>query len=187
MFEARRCRAFAARFVLVLLLTCAFAPLAFAEDAPGRIGFVGKNLMATADGTFHRWRFVDVSIDPANLSAGSVTLEIDVASLDTDNKRRDDHLRSEDFFEVERWPTARIRVHSASPLEGDRYEARFDIEIRDQKRTLTGTFEVMNREPLEVRGEVTLDRMEFGIGEPKTWNPLSITEAIPITFEARLR
>jgi len=183
--EVRRPRA--CGFSLCLLLTLGVASVAWADAVPGRIGFVGKNAIAKANGTFRSWKLVEVSVDPANLATGSVEVEIDVASLDTDNQRRDDHLRSADFFEVERWPTARIRVHSASPLEGAHYEAKFDVEIRDAKRTLVGTFEVIDRERLEVRGQVTLDRMAFGIGEPETWNPLSITEAIPITFEAKLR
>ncbi len=175
---------------LLLTLTSGLASNALADEVPGKIGFVAKNLIATANGTFHRWKFVDASVDPANLAAGSVTIEIDVASVDTDSKRRDDHLRNEDFFETSRWPTATVRVHSAKAVDGDhdlgKYEAQFDIEIRDQRKTLTGSFEVTNRSPLEVRGTVTIDRMDFGVGTPKTWNPMSITEEIPITFEARL-
>ena len=129
--EVRRPRA--CGFSLCLLLTLGVASVAWADAVPGRIGFVGKNAIAKANGTFRSWKLVEVSVDPANLATGSVEVEIDVASLDTDNQRRDDHLRSADFFEVERWPTARIRVHSASPLEGAHYEAKFDVEIRDAK------------------------------------------------------
>lgn len=80
----------------------------------GRITFVGKNAIATANGVFHRWKIVERQLDLAALGTGFIVIEIDVASLDTDNKRRDDHLRTVDFFEVERWPKARVRVHNAS-------------------------------------------------------------------------
>lgn len=173
--------------VLALVATGPFiAASALADSPPGEIRFIGKNALAKAKGTFHDWKVVEVEIDPQDLSAGHVVVEVDVASVDTDNKRRDDHLRTADFFEVERWPTARVRVHSAKPIEGDRYTAQFDLEIRDQRKTVEGVFEITGRAPLQVRGELTIDRMDFGVGEPKTWNPLSITQEIPIRFEATL-
>ena len=164
-------------------------PLAvFAEgaDAPGRITFVGKNRVATANGVFHRWKIVENQVDPDALEQGQLVIEIDVASLDTDSKRRDDHLRSADFFEVERWPSARVHVHSAVQLEGVRYQAQFDIVIRDVAKTVMGEFEIVSRTPLSVRGSVTIDRTEFGVGKPKNWNPMSITNEIPLSFELTL-
>lgn len=161
------------------------APVA-ADEARGRIGFVAKNLVATANGVFHLWRVVESDITPDSLGNGSVSIEIDVASLDTDNERRDAHLRTEDFFEVDTWPVARVRIHSAAPGEGERWNAQFDIEIRGIRKTLPGSFEIVSRTPFQVRGTLTLDRLDFGIGRPKTWNPMSITEKIPITFEATI-
>ncbi len=179
-----------ARVALTWALLCGLwlvvGATASAQAPPDRIGFVGKNTIAKAKGVFHSWKIADANVDASNLEGGSVVIEVDVASLDTGNKRRDAHLRNEDFFEVERWPTARVRVHGAEQVEGDRYQAQFDVEIRDQRKTIVGTFEVVSRDPLRVKGELTIDRMEFGIGTPKTWNPMSITEEIPITFEATL-
>jgi polyisoprenoid-binding protein YceI len=37
-----------------------------------------------------------------------------------------------------------------------------------------------------VRGDVSIDRTDFGVGEPKSWNPMSITNEIKINFEATL-
>jgi polyisoprenoid-binding protein YceI len=176
-------------FVLLLLgsglLLGSLATGEEASSAAGKIEFVGKNALATAHGTFHDWQIVESQVAPNNPAGGFVVVEIDVASLDTDNRRRDDHLRSADFFDVERWPTARVRIHSASP-DGYGYKAKFDIEIRDVKKTLDAVFEIVSREPVRVRGSVTLDRTDFGVGDPKSWNPMSITDEIPITFEVTL-
>jgi len=181
------------RLSLVFLSLCLMlAPLtAFAEDAedadaPGRITFVGKNGIATANGIFHRWKIIESQTDPDAIEKGQVVIEIDVASLDTDSKRRDDHLRTADFFEVERWPKARVRVHNAVLVEGGHYRAEFEIEIRDVTKTVSGDFEIVSRVPMTVRGDVTIDRTEFGVGTPKNWNPLSITNEIPLRFEVIL-
>jgi polyisoprenoid-binding protein YceI len=174
--------------VLVLLGLMLVAPAVYADgvEPPGRIEFIGKNKIATANGVFHRWKIVESQVDPDAMEKGHVVVEIDVASLDTDSKRRDDHLRTDDFFEVERWPNARVRIHGAVPLEGERYSADFEIEIRDVTKTVAGEFEIVSRSPLSVRGSVTIDRMDFGVGEPKSWNPMSITNEIPIHFEVTL-
>jgi len=168
-------------------LLCCFVGSAGAQP-PGSIEFVGENLFATARGTFHEWKVASARIDRADPAAGFVVVEVDVASLDTDNQRRDDHLRSSDFFEVERWPTATVRVHDARPAGRSeaghpRYEARFDVRIRDVSKTLSGHFDVLGENPAHVVGEVRIDRTDFGVGAPYSrWNPMSIREEIPVRF-----
>ncbi|MBW1885140.1 MAG: YceI family protein [Deltaproteobacteria bacterium] len=171
---------------LMLVPLGVFAEGAESADAPGRITFVGKNMVATANGVFHRWKVLESQIDLDAIENGHLVVEIDIASLDTDSKRRDDHLRTADFFDVERWPTARVRVHNAVHVEGERYRAQFDIEIRDVVKTIVGDFEIVSRAPLSVRGSVTIDRTAFGVGTPKNWNPMSITNEVPLGFELTL-
>lgn len=156
------------------------------SSAEAKITFVGKNAIATANGVFHRFKIIESDISPIALGEGSVTVEVDIASLDTDNQRRDDHLRTADFFEVERWPTATVRVHSAELADGTRYRALFDVEIRDTRKTIEGHFDVVSEKPFSVKGSLVIDRMDFGIGTPKTWSPMSITNEVPISFEATL-
>lgn len=182
-------RSFLFRFVLSLLLFAA-APFALAADGdtpPGYIKFVGENVIATANGEFKKWRIADAKVDAADLAASFVEIEIDVASLDTDNQKRDDHLRDPDFFEVTKWPTARVRVHDVKKGDGDAYDAKFDVTIRDVEKSVDGTFAIVAKEPPTVEGKVVLDRMDFGVGEAhNAINPMSIKQEIPITFRAVL-
>lgn len=180
------------RFVplaLTLLLAAVAAPV-FAADGgtpPGYIKFVGENTIATANGEFKKWKIASAKVDPADPTASFIEIEIDVASLDTDNQKRDDHLRNPDFFEVEKWPTAKVRVHSVTKGEGTEYAAKFDVTIRDKEKTLDGTFAVVVQDPPTVEGKIVLDRMDFGVGQPySALNPMSIGQEIPITFRAVL-
>lgn len=159
---------------------------------PGTIEFVGRNLIARAKGTFHSWRLTRVAVDPARITEGEVLVEVDLASIDTGIKRRDDHLRSADFFDVERFPTAQVRV-SRARREGTgehghpRYLADFEIDLHGVKKTLEGEFELSGSSPPRAIGKLTLSRMDFGIGKPfSRWNPMSVREEIPITFETEL-
>lgn len=153
---------------------------------PGRIEFVGRNTFFTANGVFHKWRIVTNRATFNEFETGDVVVEISVASLDTDNQRRDDHLRSTDFLEVERWPMARVHIHNVSQKASVHYQADFEVQIRGIVKTIRGEFEVITRSPLTVRGTLTIDRTDFGIGDPKTWNPMSIENEIPVAFEATL-
>jgi len=170
-------------------------PASGAEDEsapPGSITFVGRNLLLTANGTFHRWRFTRVDIDREHPERSVVEVEVDIASIDTGIERRDAHLRTADFFEVETWPMASVRISDASPDgESDagnpRYRADFMIRIRDVEKTLPGTFEVVAEKPPRVEGELVLNRTDFGVGEPhRRWNPTSIREEIPVRFSVQI-
>jgi len=163
---------------------------ASAEPAEDAITFVGRNSLVEANGHFGRWRVSGAEVDPTDLAASFVEVEIEVASLDTGIALRDDHLRSPDFFEVARWPTATVRVRDARPDGADeqgrpRYRARFDIRIRDVEKTLEGTFARVGENGVE--GSLTLDRTEWGIGSPRSrWNPLSVHDEVVVRYRARL-
>jgi polyisoprenoid-binding protein YceI len=91
-----------------------------------------------------------------------------------------------------KYPVAQVRVHSVAPqgvdAEGrETYAARFDIDLHGSQKTLEGVFAVVSRAPLRVEGELVMNRLDFGIGEPASrWNPMSIGEEIPISFGATL-
>jgi polyisoprenoid-binding protein YceI len=144
--------------------------------------------MATADGTFHSWRVVEQSIDPDRLASGRIVVEVDLASVDTGSRRRDEHLRTADFFEVERWPTARVVVDGfepIAPVEGEppTWRARFTIDLHGVTRVLEASVSRTGDDPAVFEGDLVLDRTEFGVGaEPSRWNPMSIEAEVPVRF-----
>jgi len=174
-----------------------------ADPPTGSIRFVGRNLIATARGVFHRWRIRDHRLDPARLEEAFAVVEVDLASVDTGNDRRDRHLRHPDFFGVETHPTATVRVHSARPAGTSeagrpRYEARFDIDLHGVTKTLPGEIELVagtgagtgtgtttgpDADELVFEGQLTIDRTDFDLGpSPTRWNPLAIDRAVPVSF-----
>lgn len=80
-------------------------PLRFRiQSEASEITFRATSRLMNADGRFSRFSG-DVVVDPAALTSARISLTIDAASLDTGIEMRDNHLRSSDFFEVERFPT----------------------------------------------------------------------------------
>ena len=75
-----------------------------------------------------------VQLDESDLTRSVVEAEIDVSSIDTGTPDRDAHLRSADFFDVEKYPTLRYRSQRIEKLAGDRYRVIGELTIRDVTR-----------------------------------------------------
>lgn len=122
--------------------------------------------------------------------SGELEIEIDMTSVETGSERLNRMARSEAFFDVEAYPTARLWVGNVRPVEGSDprqpvYQAEMEIEAHGAKRRATVAFEVLSGDPLHVSGEMTLLRSHFGIGPPYRWfNPFSIRDEVPVRFEA---
>ena len=173
----------------VALAGCANAPPQTRHPQQDAIRFVAQNPLATANGIFHDWRIVEWKLDEDDPSASTLEIEIDVASIETGMDGRDEHMREPDYFDAERWPHARVRVTEVAAAEGepDRFRTEFEVEIRDQKRAVPGSFAVVSRTPLVVEGEATLDRTEFGVGPPtSSWNPTIPEALVEIQFRITL-
>jgi polyisoprenoid-binding protein YceI len=99
---------------------------------------------------------------------GSVlgTLVLDAASIDTKNKKRDAHLRTEDFFEVAEYPTFVINVTGATPSASGGYDFAATLTIHGQVRPVEFSGPVfIDRGVATVKVETDIDRSEWGV----TW------------------
>jgi polyisoprenoid-binding protein YceI len=73
--------------------------------------------------------FSGTIVTAENPLESTVTAEIDLASIDTNNEQRDAHIRSADFFEVEKYPTMTYRSTSVEP-DGDGFLVRGDLTLK---------------------------------------------------------
>jgi len=182
------------RIMIAVAAVLSFYELAQADETapePG-IHFVCSNLLSTAHGTFHAWRISGMHVDSLDPAAGWVAVEVDVESVDTGIDRRDEHLRTADFFDVKTHPTASARVHDITP-DGQtedgraRYTAQFDLDLHGVRKTLPGRFEFVSMSPPVVTGTLELNRRDFGIGDSySAWNPMSVKEQVQIHFTVPL-
>jgi polyisoprenoid-binding protein YceI len=128
--------------------------------------------LASVKGTFHTVRG-EVSVDEDDLTKSTGSVEIEVASIDTRDERRDTHLRSADFFDAANFPVATFQTLRIRHLRDDRYEIEGDLTIHGVTRPLTLSAELSEfiidpwgnrRAAVTVEGEI--NRTDFGLN----WN-----------------
>ena len=136
--------------------------------------FSAKHLgVATVRGRFTK---VDGEIeldDPADPTTGRGTIVLDAASVDTGNPGRDQHLRSADFFDVERYPEIRFQVKRIEPAGDQAYKVVGDLTIRGVAKEVALDYEHNGTvtDPYgntKVGGTLTgsINRSDWGL----TWN-----------------
>lgn len=167
----------------LLAATAAAAPAARTSHAPGaapvrwqidqthsELTFRIRHLVSRVNGSFNSWGGTIVA-DPANLAGGSVSVDIQTASIDTNNERRDTHLRSADFFDAENHPTITFRstrvvangrelqVHGNLTIRG----TTKPVVLRGQMLEVGGT---AGRRRIGFEAQTTINRMDYGV----SWN-----------------
>lgn len=165
-------------------------PALYAIDkAHSSVGFRIRHLgISNVSGTFGEYD-ATVFLDPSDLSSIRVDATVLTASIDTGNQRRDGHLRSDDFFESERFPAMRFVSTSARDLGNNRFALSGDLTIRDVTRPVTLEGELVgtavgpggsNRVGLEAG--TTIDRHDFGL----TWDNLTEAGGVVVGRDVRI-
>ena len=158
-----------------------------AGETPGELRFRAHNSMYKADGKFATWRFTEVDIPDGDLEKGSVTIEVDMASVWEKANALAEHLRTADFFDVEKFAKAKITIDGAKKGEDDSYVALAVVEMHGKTSEVPVNFEVTSKVPLQIAGSAVLSRTAFGIGRPhQPDNERSITDEVEIELTATL-
>jgi polyisoprenoid-binding protein YceI len=129
-------------------------------------------------------RFTQVTGAAAISAAGDATgtLTVAAASVDTANKKRDDHLRSADFFDVGKYPDISASVTTVT-LSGDGADATFSgtLTVRDQTRpvTISGKVSAQGADEIRVDAELPVNRGDYGMSFNQL-NSMSLDNIISI-------
>ena len=130
-----------------------------------------------------------VDFDPAQPARSSVDVQIEAASINTGCKMRDEHLRSADYFDVERYPYLTFRstlievaddshgkVYGDLTIKGITHEAVLDVEFRGLDRSLWGASSAA------FTATATVNRKEYGFD----LNPVVVGGTVNISLELQI-
>ena len=128
-----------ALFAILLLIvsTTAHADTWDFDKAHSSIGFSVRHMVISkVNGSFTDFDG-KVDFDGTNLDKASVEVTIKMASIDTDNEKRNDHLKNADFFDVEKYPAMTFKSKKIIKGTGDKFQIVGDLTIKDVTKEVT--------------------------------------------------
>jgi polyisoprenoid-binding protein YceI len=162
----------------ILLAALAAASPSFAKEtyqidkSHTTVGFEVRHIFTNVGG-----RFTDfdgtIHIDRDRPENSSVEFTIRATSIFTNEPKRDEHLRSADFFDVAKYPTITFKSTSVKPEGKDSFLVDGELTMRGVTRRVTLPVKLLGEgkdpwgnEKLGLEAEITLNRRDFGL----TWN-----------------
>lgn len=184
----RRARRVATAMATALLLAgAARAGAAAPADASrGEVRFVAKESEVELKGSFRRFS-ADVDLDPARPQEGRIRVAIDLASADAGGIDADNLLRSKEFFDVARFPTASFEARTIRAAGDGRFEASGAFTLKGRSANLVLPFTVRRDGAGTLfEGATTISRLAFGVGEGQWSDTATLEDAVLIEFRLRV-
>ena len=97
---------------------------------------VSHLVISEVDGTFKSFNG-SINTNNDDFSDASISFEIDVNSINTDNQKRDGHLKSEDFFYTEKYPKMTFHSTSFRKIKGNKYRLKGNLTMRGVTKPIT--------------------------------------------------
>jgi polyisoprenoid-binding protein YceI len=161
----------------VLLPLALLASNAFARDWQVDAAKSARTFKETYQGEAFDGRFnkfaATIAYDEADLASARFDVNVDMASVDTQNSDRDDSLATSDFFDTAKFPQAHFVTQSFAKAADGGVEAKGTLTIRNQTRPVTLKVHFVasgNAATLDV--DTTLKRLDFGLGTSSDWNDI---------------
>lgn len=139
------------------------------------IQFGVKHIFSTVPGSFSDFE-ANIQFDPENPEKSRFDFTVQVKSVDTGNTKRDNHLRSKDFFEASAWPVMTFTSSKVTKGHGNTYVAAGTMTLKETSMPMEIPFVFHGTAPSPfnkkqvVAGfdtEFDLDRLDFGVGTGK--------------------
>ncbi|MFD1736821.1 YceI family protein [Bacillus salitolerans] len=143
------------------------------DKAHSSVDFSVRHMMiSSVKGSFNEFS-ASIEADPSDLTTAKIEFTIELASVDTRNDDRDNHLRSADFFDVENTPTMTFTSTQITKKADDEYEVTGNLSLhgKTNQETFLVTFEGEGKDPwgnLKVgfSAEGKINRSDYGL----SWN-----------------
>lgn len=141
---------------------------------------VRHNVVSTVRGTLGAISGV-IEYDGKDVKSVKADVSVDMTKIDTQNERRDNHLRTDDFFNVEKYPTLTFKSKRVEPVSDGRFRLVGDLTIRDKTNEVVLDVEGPSPVMKSQRGVLTgatattkISRKAFGV----LWN--NLIESMPV-------
>ncbi|MBI4622261.1 MAG: YceI family protein [Verrucomicrobia bacterium] len=158
------------------------------------VGFSIRHFVSKVPGKFTKFGGT-ITVDRENLQNSSAEATIDVTSVNTDNQKRDAHLRSADFFEVEKFPTMTFKSTSWKKTGAETFQVTGDLTLKGVTKPVVLKVALLGFGP-GMRGAMlsgweattTINKAEFNVKDPPMLDAaLGDDVTITINIEAGMK
>ena len=178
--------ALAAALGVLLVSSTAFAAFAALklDRTHSKVSFTAATVIFDVDGEFGEFS-VDIDGDPSKPESVKIEASIDVASIDTQNGKRDDHLKSADFFDAAKYPKIRFTSIGVK-AKGSQLTVKGNLTMHGKTKLVSIPFKVAkgkNGAGMDVttyKAKLTIDRQDFGIGTDSIAAKISLEDDVEI-------
>jgi polyisoprenoid-binding protein YceI len=124
--------------------------------------------VSEVEGTFKIFEG-NVEVTKADFSDAKINFQVDINSVNTDNERRDNHLKSDDFFNGAQFPTMKFVSTAMRPLGNNKYQLSGNLTIRDITKPVTfdvtygGTVNAGKGKKSGFKAKTTINRFDYNL------------------------
>lgn len=160
------------------------------DSVHSNVEFSVKHMMiSTVKGQFSEVEGT-IEWDGESFETASVNARIDTSSITTFNEMRDNHLRTNDFFNAEQWPDITFRSARVEVTGGDRFKLHGDLTIRDVTRpvVLDTEFEGLilqdayGKSRAAFTATTEINRKDYGV----SWNQILETGGVGVSDKVKI-
>jgi polyisoprenoid-binding protein YceI len=166
-------------FIAVMLAGFCGASNVKSQVVHASVTFEIKNLGIATGGSIGGLQ-TKVHFNPANLAASALEASVDVNTINTDNNGRDEHLRSEDFFDVARFPKISLKSVNFKHKSGNNYVGSFILTMKGRSKQIDIPFSFLDKDnTVAFKGSFKINRLDFGVGSKS----MILSDEVTVTID----
>ncbi len=165
------------------------------DKAHSNVKFSVTHLVVSeTDGSF---KLFDGSMESSkpDYSDAKILFNVDVNSINTNNDRRDEHLKGDEFFNAQKYPAMKFEGTSFTPEGGNKYKLVGNLTIRDVTKPVTfdvtygGTVNAMGGTRIGFKAKTTINRFDYNLKWDKTIETggMVVSKEVDITVNVELK
>jgi polyisoprenoid-binding protein YceI len=157
------------------------APSWAVDKAQSRIRFKSAFSGEAFEGGFGRWD-AQIAFDPKNLAASKVTVNVDITSVATGDRDRDESLPTADWFNTAKFPKATFVSTAIKSLGGDKYQADGVLTLKGVAKPVSLPFTLsIQGDVAKMSGQTVFNRSQFAIGQGQFAGPDTVPFNVTLT------
>jgi polyisoprenoid-binding protein YceI len=150
--------------VLILIFIIVSAFVQVNPVTKSSIQFQIKNLGINTGGSIGGLQ-ANIQLNPAQLNTSLIEATVATNTINTDNDKRDEHLRGEDYFNIAKYPAITLKSVSIKSKGGNKYVGKFNLTVKDKTKQLDIPFTYTDAgTTASLNGTFKINRLDFGVG-----------------------